>query len=509
MAEYLIQDTTLTAIADAIRAKTGGTDPIDPADMATEINCIETGTGNKITTTITPNFSDSIEIDSEESMRLFLEDRNNIGKFVKYAGEDGAYSTGRFYEVIDEYEAFDPDACPAIATEVASGTELSVSIDCVVGDLVVAAFSIRSELISLSEGWTLISTSRSISEINASDTTNQTLSFAYKYAASTTESITVTQQTAARIYINMIAISDAEAVTDMGFQYQDNSSVSDSTKAIFTRPNGRLIIWGVTKSFWNAVTAKSCWEISNDARAIQLGSTTQSRLLLAIDTSSDTEVSFTSKSTNTTDAYLCGSLSVILTPRVSVKDVDETDVPVKDEQEINANPGETFSTVILNKPENLVPENIARDVSIAGVVGTFAPAKIFVKSVSVPYRTDHTYTLSHNLGVVPDIALAYIPSLSTSGYYHSMLTGCSSAFNAKFPNTWPVNMSVFTASGYWRPTTTSVCIDENNSNVPIYNATTSTITFGGRSGLANNDQSIGYGLSNGATYKFILIYGLT
>lgn len=44
MADYLIQDTTLDAIADAINAKTGGTAAMTPAEMVTEIGSIQTGT---------------------------------------------------------------------------------------------------------------------------------------------------------------------------------------------------------------------------------------------------------------------------------------------------------------------------------------------------------------------------------------------------------------------------------------------------------------------------------
>lgn len=43
MANVFIQDSTMAAIGDAIRAKTGGTAKILPADMATEIAAIETG----------------------------------------------------------------------------------------------------------------------------------------------------------------------------------------------------------------------------------------------------------------------------------------------------------------------------------------------------------------------------------------------------------------------------------------------------------------------------------
>lgn len=45
MADYIIQDTTLTAIADAIREKIGETAALTPAEMATMIAGIETGGG--------------------------------------------------------------------------------------------------------------------------------------------------------------------------------------------------------------------------------------------------------------------------------------------------------------------------------------------------------------------------------------------------------------------------------------------------------------------------------
>lgn len=46
MAEYLVQDTTLTAIADAVRAKKGTTEPIALTDFATEIESIQSGGGS-------------------------------------------------------------------------------------------------------------------------------------------------------------------------------------------------------------------------------------------------------------------------------------------------------------------------------------------------------------------------------------------------------------------------------------------------------------------------------
>ena len=45
MAEYIVQDTTLTAIADAVRVKKGTTEPIALTDLATEIESIQSGGG--------------------------------------------------------------------------------------------------------------------------------------------------------------------------------------------------------------------------------------------------------------------------------------------------------------------------------------------------------------------------------------------------------------------------------------------------------------------------------
>ena len=50
MADYLIKDTTLTNIADAIRAKKSSTDTYTPAEMATAISSIESGGGGGPTT---------------------------------------------------------------------------------------------------------------------------------------------------------------------------------------------------------------------------------------------------------------------------------------------------------------------------------------------------------------------------------------------------------------------------------------------------------------------------
>lgn len=177
----------------------------------------------------------------------------------------------------------------ASAVEVQSGTTLNSSVDCNVGDLVIAAIVVRSAL-TLSDGWTLIGTSTPI----ASDDYNQTLSWAYKYAESESESITVTQATANRIYINMCALQGATGFTDNGFVYD---TATDTTSFTITRPSG-LVLWAASKPTWTSSAPYTQWVISNNSPFTALDqATTQPRLALFYDQSDEAEVTFTTQST--------------------------------------------------------------------------------------------------------------------------------------------------------------------------------------------------------------------
>lgn len=64
MAEYLIQDTTLTAIGDAIRAKEDSSDPIQVSEIAARIAAIETGvTVQRASGTFTTNSRGTASVD--------------------------------------------------------------------------------------------------------------------------------------------------------------------------------------------------------------------------------------------------------------------------------------------------------------------------------------------------------------------------------------------------------------------------------------------------------------
>lgn len=85
-----------------------------------------------------------------------------------------------------------------------------------------------------------------------------------------------------------------------------------------------------------------------------------------------------------------------VTADLAMADGDQVIVPSAD--------GKVISRVTVKKPETLLPENIAKDVEIGGVVGTHEGGGEAV-AVSGEYTPTTTgeITIQHNLGVMPDI----------------------------------------------------------------------------------------------------------
>ena len=181
--------------------------------------------------------------------------------------------------------------------ETASGTTLTTNVSCNVGDLIIVTFVVRSDTYTISNDWTLLG----ISEAVAS---NQRTGMAYKIAEATTESVTVTQTEAGRIYTNMVAIQGATLETFTPFITQ-----TEGRTITMTRPTG-LIVWGVSAAIWSTSPPYPSWIVSNDNDivAIQLPNTTQPRCLTALDQSTDGTVSFTVVGDNV--GLACGYVTV-------------------------------------------------------------------------------------------------------------------------------------------------------------------------------------------------------
>ena len=138
-----------------------------------------------------------------------------------------------------------------VCKDVSSGTTLSSSITCEVGDLIVAQIVVRSSL-TLPNGWTLLRTIPAIS----GDSTSQTLSFAYKIATSTTETLTVTQSSSNRIYINLIRVKNADSiiyVSEAEKALQGNMISSEVLRS------AGLYIWGVSSMSWSSTAPYGDW----------------------------------------------------------------------------------------------------------------------------------------------------------------------------------------------------------------------------------------------------------
>ena len=227
-------------------------------------------------------------------------------EYVKPAGGEHTYQVGNAVSVLEmDTGMFISSAIGKMpnykdsAAEVTSGTTLTSQVACNVGDLVIAAIVTRSPL-TVSDGWSLISTSTAI----AGDSNNQILSWAYKYAESESESITVTQETANRTYINMCSLQGATGYVDNGFVY---GTATDTTSFTITKPSG-LTLWAASKPTWGTSSPYGAWTISNNSPSTQLDqASTQPRLALFYDQSNDSSVTFT---TGTTGVRTFGSLTI-------------------------------------------------------------------------------------------------------------------------------------------------------------------------------------------------------
>ncbi|MBQ8206420.1 MAG: hypothetical protein IJZ77_03075, partial [Bacilli bacterium] len=349
---------------------------------------IGTFAGDETEKIVDLDFRDYIYINDEESMLTLLNEENNIGLCIKYIGEDGRYENGKYYQIVESYDNFSAESCFESTAETNADTTLTSEIECYIGDLIIAAFVTRSNLVSIGDNnWTIISFSESTLEHDNTCSVDQRLYFAYKFAESTTETITVTQESEDAIYINMVSFSDGIDFIDTGYQY-----ASGGSSATFDRPTNEIILWGITKSLWS--TSNPVWSVSNDSKLIQLGDTTASILLLAVDNSKDATVKFTSGVSTTPDVYICGTLSIILKPFV-FKEISEDKLTISDKQIVNADEGTVLTKVTINKPEGLESNNIRKGVTIGEIDGG-----IDVQKLNAPTITATASGVYNNLTIV-------------------------------------------------------------------------------------------------------------
>ena len=197
-----------------------------------------------------------------------------------------------------------PSVRNVVCNDVDSATTLDTTITCEVGDLILAQIIVRSAL-TLPTGWTLL---RTIPAVDPP--TNQTLSFAYKKATSTSETLTVTQATAGRIYTNLVRLSNVASISYIQSCEKTGTSIKSilSTKPV--TPN--MVIWGVASSTWKNPSPYGDWTYSPSTLEYYSlpQSTKQPRLGTFVDSSGAGERTFTIPYDSST-SILCGAVEIV------------------------------------------------------------------------------------------------------------------------------------------------------------------------------------------------------
>ena len=199
-----------------------------------------------------------------------------------------------------------PTVQNVVCNDVESATTLDTTITCEVGDLILAQIIVRSAL-TLPTDWTLLRT------IPAVETTyNQTLSFAYKRATSTSETLTVTQATSGRIYTNIVRLSDAASVSYIQSCEKTNTDTASISSTKPVTPN--MVVWGVSCNLWNSSSPNGDWTYSPSTLDYYSlpQSTKQPRLGTFIDSSGAGGRTFTASMSNGSgNGIMCGAVEIV------------------------------------------------------------------------------------------------------------------------------------------------------------------------------------------------------
>lgn len=136
--------------------------------------------------------------------------------------------------------------------------------------------------------------------------------------------------------------------------------------------------------------------------------------------------------------------------------------------------GKLFEEVNILTPENLIPENIAEGVDIAGVIGTLAVgSNVKIAVVTSAYGAT---TVAHNLGVIPDVIIgapiSAVTAGSTAGRRVLSAFACSSAFGSVYPSI-PAESCSWYQSSKWYTYTMTTYFDQDSTSY-IKNVTETT-----------------------------------
>lgn len=198
-----------------------------------------------------------------------------------------------------------PTVQNVVCNDVDSAATLDTTITCEVGDLILAQIIVRSAL-TLPTDWTLLRTIPAVETTN-----NQTLSFAYKRATSTSETLTVTQASAGRIYTNLVRLSNAVSISYIQSCEKTGTGIKSISSTKPVTPN--MVIWGVSSVTWNNSLPSGDWTYSpSTLDYYSLPQTSkQPRLGTFIDSSGAGERTFTKTGNSSSLSIMCGAVEIV------------------------------------------------------------------------------------------------------------------------------------------------------------------------------------------------------
>lgn len=210
---------------------------------------------------------------------------------------------------------------------------------------------------------------------------------------------------------------------------------------------------------------------------------------LAVDGSTDTSRTIRIYQTVKTEAVAPQDISVPLNMATG-------------DQVLTPDEGRAFSCVTIQKPETLIPENIAEGINIAGIIGALAAGGGGAKVATGKYSPKGTgvETITHGLGVVPDIIFVWSGTYANEKISRAM--GISTAFKAVLPSfcAWPSYYLTGTAGSAKADNSTPIVgMDARTAGPDIHNVTIESFSFG----------SPTYPLITGFSYIWVAIGGLT
>lgn len=197
-----------------------------------------------------------------------------------------------------------PTVQDVVCNDVNSAATLGTTITCEIGDLILAQIIVRSAL-TLPTDWTLL---RTIPAVETSS--NQTLSFAYKRATSTSETLTVTQATAGRIYTNLVRLSNAVSISYIQSCEKTGTGIKSISSTKPVTPN--MVIWGASSVTWNTSSPYGNW--SSSPSTLDYYSLSQSTKAPLLGTFIDRSGTGTRKFTiplDSSNAMMCGAVEIV------------------------------------------------------------------------------------------------------------------------------------------------------------------------------------------------------